>query len=149
MAESLREARGDLLARLRRRLPRDTGDLAASYDVRVVGPDLVLSSDDPAAEAAERGRTIQGSPWVAVPLRAALRRLPGPRSDGPLISIRTADGRLFLASRAGARLDVRWRLLRSVRPPRGADAGRQAVDDTLRAVEPRAADAAAAALVRR
>lgn len=147
--DELQAQRAAVLARIRRRLPRSTGDLAASYEARMEGTDLVVASDDRAAEAAERGTPEHGSPWLAVPLHDSLRRLSGPRADGSLVAIRTRDGRVFLGRGSGGTLELRWRLTRSVRAPRtGAGAVRAAVLETLKVAADHLGDSVARAVTR-
>ena len=54
--------------------------------------------------------------YLAVPIAPAALSLPGPRSDSADLFVLTSrDGRRFLASRQGGAIEIRWRLMRSVR----------------------------------
>jgi len=126
-AAALRSApgrlRGALLERARRwveaarrNAPRDDGELARSIDGTVT--DGRISVTMPAKyTAVEDGATIRPrrGQWLAVPIAPAAAILPGPRSDvADLFVLTLRDGRRFLASRQGAAIDLRWRLVRQV-----------------------------------
>lgn len=93
---------------VRRRAPQHVQISAAT---QTSGTSLAAEGDG--AGLLDHGGTVRGRPWVAVPVgpRIAVR---GPRLDGDLFALRSRDGRVFLASRRGGALDVRWRLIRSV-----------------------------------
>lgn len=110
--------------------PRRTGNLADSWRVRRSGDQMTVDSTHPAAAVLDRGGTLYGHPWLAVPLRASVGGRT-PRQDGDLISIRTRDGRVYLAARRGRSLDFRWRLVRSIRL-RARPYLRQSVADGLK-----------------
>ena len=98
---------------------RKTGALAKSITVEHtggLGGDVVASSDDPAAAVAEFGGPIKptAGAWLAIPLRDDIRALGTARADAGLFVLRARDGRMFLASRSGGSLDLRWKLQRSV-----------------------------------
>ena len=98
-------------------VPRETGALAKGLEVELEGGlqgQIVATADDPAAAMLEHGGPITGSPWLAVPLRRELRRFSGPRADAGLFVLRARSGALFLATRDGAGLDLRWALKRRV-----------------------------------
>lgn len=108
----------ELRARVRREIPRASGDLARSLrvdvDARDARAEVELSSTDPAAAALERGGTSTGRPWMAVPLRPDVARLGTPRADAGLVVVRMRDGRLFLGSPNGSGIDMRWKLERTI-----------------------------------
>jgi len=112
----LRRARKRAAAHARARAPKDTGGLARSIQAEHGRRGSPLSgglmSDHPGAEVQDQGARLTGSPWLAIPLVPAAEELPGPRSDTDLISIRGRDGRLYLASRRGSGIEIRWALRR-------------------------------------
>lgn len=75
--------------------------------------EVVLSAEGHGAEVQELGGSIHGRPWLAVPVRPSVTA-SSPRRDGDLFAIRSR-GRVFLASRRGGALDIRWRLVSDVR----------------------------------
>lgn len=95
--------------------PVHTGALRRSIRGQVKGLAVQLTATVPYAQIQEEGGVIYGRPWLTVPLREAVRLGPRARDDGSLFPIRLRDGRLFLVSRNGDRLDFRWRLVRQVR----------------------------------
>lgn len=105
----------------RRAAPRRTGDLRRSIRATVTGDvahgTVSLQADAPGAGVQDTGARITGSPWLAIPIGP--RIASSPRTDGPLFAIRSR-GRVFLVSRRGGALDLRWRLVRSV-TVRGTD----------------------------
>lgn len=129
-SETLTERAQRVGAAVRAASPRKSGRLADSWRVRRSGDRMIVDSTHPAAAILERGGTLYGHPWLAVPIRASVGAA-SPRHDGDLISIRTRDGRVFLAAPRGRSLDVRWRLVRSVRL-RAHPYLRRAVEEGLR-----------------
>ncbi len=107
----LLEARARAHARVR------TGAYRQSITARATEGRVALRSTHPAAQVLEEGGAVRGSPYLAVPLGVGPRALSGPRADGPLVGIRTRDGRLFLASRRSGFVELRWRLVDSVQAP--------------------------------
>lgn len=95
--------------------PRRTGDLARSWRDAYSGGSVVVASDHPAAPIVEHGGRIVGRPLLAVPIAIDARKLGGPRQDSHrLFVLRARDGRLFLATRQGGHVALRWRLMSSV-----------------------------------
>lgn len=97
---------------------RAKGSIRDSIELEDRPGEVVLSSDHPGAGINEYGGTIHGRPWLAIPLSAATRGLPGPRSDpANLFVLRSKDGRLFLASRRAGGLELHWKLQHEVTIP--------------------------------
>lgn len=116
--DELRKLRKRARDAVARAAPRGrTGDLRRSIAERGEGPIAEVYSDDPAAAALETGEAIHGSPYLAVPLVAATRALSGPRSDPGLFVLKARSG-LFLASRVGGAVELRWKLQATVHPRR-------------------------------
>lgn len=100
----------------RRNAPRRTGRLRRSITARV-GKDKATVEMPGEYAPVEFGGVIRpkrGS-FLAVPVSASSRNLKGPRSDtAQLFTLTSRDGRVFLASRVGGGIELRWRLMRSV-----------------------------------
>lgn len=114
---SLRELAEDALESARRQAPFRSGRLRGSIAGGLRGGldgQVTLTSSAPGAEVLEDGGTVRGEPVLAIPLREDVRAVGSPRADRDLFFLRLEDGRLFLASRDGAALDVRWRLVDAV-----------------------------------
>lgn len=111
---------GDLVreqaARASRMAPRDTGKLSRSVRTEQRGDlsrgEIVLSSSHPGAALQDTGGVVRGRPWLAIPIGP--RTHQSPRHDGSLFAIRSRSGAVYLASRRGGALDLRWRLVRSI-----------------------------------
>jgi hypothetical protein len=100
----------------RRNAPRGDGELARAIDGGVTDDGRITVTMPAKYVAVEDGGTIRPrGQWLAVPVSPAAASLPGPRSDvADLFVLTLRDGRRFLASRAGAAVDIRWRLVRQV-----------------------------------
>lgn len=113
--ERVLQARGPrLLREVREATPRRLGDV---WRLDTDTGHLTLRSDNPSVPLIERGGIARGSPWLAVPITDAVRAASpdGPRASGErLFALRARDGRLFLASRSGNKLTLRWRLMERV-----------------------------------
>lgn len=107
-----------VLSAIRAATPVRTGELRRSWFLRSSSnpnETETVTSEHPAARQLEHGGRIQGRPWLAVPIAVDAQLLKGPRSDGhKLFVLRSEDGRLFLATKAGGNIELRWRLMRSV-----------------------------------
>lgn len=113
--ELVREVGHDGHDRARRDVPRlhdpeRTETIRRSLQVRDITDGVTVTSDDPVAEALEEGGTVQGNPFLTIPLRG---QVGSARGDGDLFVISGASG-LFLASRASGQVELRWKLARSV-----------------------------------
>lgn len=116
--DELRKLRKRARDAVARAAPRGlTGDLRRSIEDKGEGAVAEVYSEDPAAAALETGQAIHGSPYLAIPLTTATRALSGPRSDTDLFVLRGPTG-LFLASRAGGAVELRWKLQATVHPRR-------------------------------
>lgn len=109
----------DARARMRARVVKDSGETARSVEVRVrTAPGStkgqIRITAGGAAKVLEDGGPIVGRPWLAIPLREDVAGIKRPRADAGLFVLRARDGRLFLASRVGGSLELRWKLQRRV-----------------------------------
>jgi hypothetical protein len=125
------------------RAPRRSGRLARSIRLEVAPNRALVYTRDPAAATLEQGKTLHGRPWLAIPI-GALRgtEMRGPRDDVADLFVLRTDRGMFLASRAGGALELRWKLQRQVTVPaqpffrRGVDDARQGFEgDLLRAID--------------
>lgn len=139
--DAVRRIGRDLEDRVRRGVPVRSGRFARSISVEVDRREARLTSTHPAAEALDAGGVVTGRPWLAIPLTNDARRHAGPRSDGPLVSIRTRTGAVYLATRDGSgNLRLRWRLQHQVAAPalrvlsRAVEVVREDATDRLLAV---------------
>lgn len=115
---AVRQIGRDLEDRVRRSVPVRSGRFARSISVEVDRREARLTSTHPAADALEEGGVVTGRPWLAIPLTPDARQLDGPRSDGPLVAIRTRSGAVYLASRGSVGSPrLRWRLQHQVTAP--------------------------------
>lgn len=116
-AQQALATRADLLARLaRRHAPRASGDL--QREIQPVIRKGAAGATMPARYATlETGGVImpRRARWLAVPIGPAPAALSGPRADSDLFTLTARDGRKFLATRRGAGVELRWRLLPSLR----------------------------------
>jgi len=101
----------------KRRAPVRSGNLRRSVFTRITARQLMLGSSAPYARIIEEGGLItpKRARYLSIPIGGDAKRLAGPRSDGKLFVLRMRDGRLFLARRDGKTIDIRWRLVSSVR----------------------------------
>ncbi len=113
-AKALQDRAARILREVRQATPRSLGDV---WRMDTETGRITLRSDHPSVPLIEQGGTAHGSPWLAVPITDAIRDASpgGPRASGErLFTLRAKDGRLFLASRSGGKLELRWRLMERV-----------------------------------
>ena len=139
----LRALLAEQAERARRMAPRDTGAMGRSVVTETRGDlgagSLSLGSTHPGAALQDAGGVVRGRPWLAIPIGP--QRYSSPRLESGLFALRSRDGRVFLASRRGGALDLRWRLVRSI-----VVRGTHWISDPARAIAHQAPDVVAEAL---
>lgn len=99
-----------------RSAPKRSGRLARSVYATLSKKGIELGATAPYARITELGGVIypRNARALAIPLQRGLPEM-GPRHDGKLFVLRTRSGGVYLARDTGNTLDVRWKLVSSVR----------------------------------
>lgn len=142
----LRAVTAKLKIDAQRSAPRRSGRLARSIYATLSKKGIELGSTAPYARITEMGGVIypRNARALAIPLQRGLPEM-GPRHDGKLFVLRTRSGGVYLARDRGNTLDVRWKLVSSVRR-RAQPFLRPALERLRRRLPTEVGDEAAAAL---